>query len=90
LMQNLLQQQQATQRLLAQHARLEQQARSYQDPYVIESEAREQLGYARPGEHVVVVVGPQNQSRSPASATTHSAPPRGFWQAWWNLFFGNG
>lgn len=90
LMQNLAREQQATQRLQDQHARLEQQAKYYQDPYVIESEAREQLGYERPGEHVVVVVGAQNQKQSPASPASKGSPSQGFWQAWWNLFFGNG
>jgi cell division protein FtsB len=90
LMQNLLREQQATQQLQHEHAHLEQQASYYQDPYVIESEAREQLGYERPGEHVVVVVGMQNQKRAPASSSGKGSPTQGFWQAWWDLFFGNG
>ena len=90
LMQTLLREQQKTQQLQDQHQRLEQQARYYQDPYVIESEAREQLGYERPGEHVVIVVGAQNPGRQPASSSAKPSPSQGFWQTWWNLFFGNG
>jgi cell division protein FtsB len=88
LAQNLQHEQQITQQLQHDHARLQQQAAYYQDPYVIESEAREQLGYERPGEHVVVVAGTQSQQQ-PASSRTQNSPPQGFWQAWWNLFFGN-
>jgi cell division protein FtsB len=90
LAQNLQHEQQVTWQLQHEHARLQQQAAYYQDPYVIESEAREQLGYERPGEHVVVVVGTQNQQQQPASSTAQGSPPQSFWQAWWNLFFGNG
>lgn len=90
LMQTLEQEQQKAQQLQAEHNRLEHQAAYYQDPYVIESEARQQLGYARPGEHVVVVTNgmSQNQPQATPKAQTSAAP--GFWQAWWNFFFGNG
>ena len=90
LAQSLQRAQQATQQLQSQHNSLVQQANHYADPYVIESEARQQLGYARPGEHVVIVVGTQTQNQQQASSQTQKASPQGFWQAWWNLFFGNG
>lgn len=90
LMQSLQHEQQSTQQMQREHARLEQQASYYQDPYVIESEAREQLGYERPGEHIVVVVGAQGQKQPSASSAAQAQPPQGFWQSWWNLFFGNG
>lgn len=90
LMQNLQHEQQVTQQLQHEHARLQQQATYYQDPYIIESEAREQLGYERPGEHIVVVVGTQDRQQQPVSSTAPGSAPQDFWQAWWNLFFGNG
>jgi cell division protein FtsB len=90
LMQNLVREQQTTQQLQHEHARLQQQAGYYQDPYIIESEAREQLGYERPGEHIVIVVGAQNQKQAPAALPAKGSPPQGFWQSWWDLFFGSG
>ena len=91
LMQSLQQQQQRVHQMQREHNNLEQQAKQYQDPYVIESEARQQLGYARPGEHVVVVVGAsnQNQQQQPVSSSAKKPAPQGFWQAWWDMFFGN-
>lgn len=89
LMQTLQQQQQRTQQLQSEHTRLEHQAAYYRDPYVIESEARQQLGYVRAGEHVVVVTAGKNQNQ-PQSAPKTSAPVApGFWQTWWDFFFGN-
>lgn len=90
LMQDLQQARQKNQQLQKEHNDLVQKARYYQDPYVIEEEARQQLGYARPNEHVVVVVGANNQGSPPASSSTNAPPAQGFWQAWWNLFFGAG
>lgn len=90
LMQTLQVEQQKTQQLQQEHDRLEHQAAYYRDPYVIESEARQQLGYARTGEHVLVVTAGKNQSR-PASTPKATTPgASGFWQSWWNFFFGNG
>ncbi|HEU5374687.1 MAG TPA: septum formation initiator family protein [Ktedonobacteraceae bacterium] len=90
LMQSLQRQQQMTQQLQNQHTKLQQQASHYQDPYEIESEARQQLGYARPGEHVVVVANASSQSQPRNSSTPKKSAPQNFWQAWWDLFFGNG
>jgi cell division protein FtsB len=58
-----------------QNKSLTKAASHYQDPAVVENEARQQLGYTRPGEHLVVVIG-SNKAQ------------RGFWQDWWNAFFG--
>ena len=90
LTQSLQQAQQQVQQLQREHNNLVRQAQHYQDPYVVESEARQQLGYARPGEHVVVVVGSGNQKQPQQTASPPNQPASpGFWQAWWNLFFGN-
>lgn len=90
LMQNLRQAQQETQQLQNEHNTLTSEVRHYQDPYVIESEARQQLGYARPGEHVVIVSGDSSQSQTHIPTRANGSAGQNFWQAWWNLFFGNG
>ncbi len=89
LMQRVQETQQQTQQLQAYHDRLVQQAKQYQDPSVIESEARQQLGYIRPGEHPVIIMSSDQQGQP---NTTHSASPppaQNFWQQWWNVFFGS-
>ena len=90
LMQALQHEQQITQQLRNKNSSLQQQAKYYRDPYVIESEAREHLGYARPGEHVVVVSGTGKQNQPQPSSRPQPSNTQGFWQAWWNFFFGNG
>jgi cell division protein FtsB len=89
-MQELQQAQQTTQQLEQQHQSLEQQAIHYSDPYVIESEARQQLNYGRAGEHEVAVVGGQQQGQASSSQPTNQPTAQNFWQAWWDLFWGNG
>ena len=81
--------QQQLQQDRAHHDALTKLAKHYNDPSVIESEARQQLGYVRPGEHVVVVVN--DGSTSPTASQRHkgAAQPLGFWQQWWQAFFGN-
>jgi cell division protein FtsB len=89
LMQRVQEAQQQTQQLQAYHDQLAQQANHYADPLVIESEARQELGYIRQGEHPVVVVG-SNQQEQHSTAHSASPPaPQNFWQQWWNVFFGN-
>ncbi len=61
----------------------------HKDPSVIESEARQQLGYVRPGEHPVVIVSGATQEQQPVTTHVSSPPPQGFWQEWWDVFFGN-
>lgn len=88
LMQNLTATQLQTQEAQATHAALQVQATHFADPSVIEQEAREQLGYIRPGEQPVVVVGAQSQPSTTSSHSSKAAPQESFWQAWWNIFFG--
>ena len=80
--------QQQTQQLQAYHDRLAQQAHYYSDPYVIESEARQDLGYIRAGEHLVVIVGSNQQEQQHTSLSSHPQVTQSFWQQWWNVFFG--
>jgi cell division protein FtsB len=89
LKQRVQAEQQQTQHLQAYHNHLVQQASHYQDPSVIESEARQQLGYIRPGEHPVVIVSSGNSEEQGSSRSTSPPSPQGFWQEWWNIFFGN-
>ncbi len=89
LMQRVQEAQQQTQQLQAYHDQLAQQANHYAGPFVIESEARQELGYIRPGEHPVVIVG-SNQQEQQSTAHPASPPaPQNLWQQWWNVFFGD-
>ena len=71
------------------HDELVQLANHYKDPFVIEREAREQLGYIRPGEHPVVISSSPDQGQRNAPQQSNTSPQQGFWQEWWNIFFGN-
>lgn len=88
LMRQVQDAQQQTQQLQTYHDHLAQQARYYSDPYVIESEARQDLGYIRPGEHLVVIVGSNQQGQQNSDQTSHQQTMQSFWQQWWNVFFG--
>lgn len=88
LMRQVQDAQQQTQQLQRYHDHLAQQARYYSDPYVIESEARQDLGYIRPGEHLVVIVGSNQQGQQNSDQTSHQQTMQSFWQQWWNVFFG--
>jgi len=89
LMRQVQEAQQQTQHLQAYHDGLAKQAQHYADPYVIESEARQDLGYIRAGEHLVVIVGSnQNEQRNTVHTSSHTTM-QSFWQQWWNVFFGN-
>lgn len=71
------------------HNALVQANKHYQDSTVVENEARQQLGYTRPGEHPVVVVG-SNDPQQPVTKRRASVQAKqGFWQDWWNAFFGS-
>ena len=88
LMQHVQTQQQQLQRLQDHNAYLTRQAHYYKDPFVIESEAREQLGYIRPGEHAVLITSTTNSEQSVTHRSTTTPAQQGYWQEWWNLFFG--
>lgn len=88
LMQQLQREQHLTRQFQNTHNGLVKQVSYYQDPYVIESEARQHLGYARPGEHVVVVISPATPNQAQSTSTADQPAPQGFWQDWWWLLFG--
>lgn len=81
--------QQQTQQLQGHHDHLAQLAEHYNDPFVIESEARDLLGYVRSGEHVVIVDSAATQEQQAVSVHRGAASSPGFWREWWNTFFGN-
>ncbi len=81
--------QQQLQSVQAHHDALAQMAGYYSDPAVIENEARQQLGYVRPGEHPIVIVNPAQQPTQAVAQHTTSPVQHGFWQNWWNTFFGD-
>jgi cell division protein FtsB len=89
LMQRVQEAQQQTQQLQTYHDHLAQQAQHYADPSVIESEARQDQGYIRPGEHPVVIVGSNQQGQQSTTQISHPPITQSFWQQWWNVFFGN-
>jgi cell division protein FtsB len=69
---------------------LKRQVDHYKDPAVIESEARQQLNYIRPGEHPVVIVGQNNPPRPKAAANSDNAASQDYWQEWWKILLGQG
>ncbi len=73
----------------ARHDRLVQTAQYYKDPAVIENEARQQLGFVRPGDHLVIVVNPNDSKQTRVQTSNQSAQKPGFWQDWWHTFFGD-
>lgn len=67
---------------------LTQQAKYYAQSQVIENEARQQLGYVRPGEHAVNIISVDDQSKTQQQTNGNVSAPQGFWQEWWNSLFG--
>lgn len=80
--------QQQVQQTQQHHDALARMADHYKNPTVIESEARQQLGFVRPGEHAVVVVSENGTAQQKASRQRSTSTQRGFWQEWWQVFFG--
>jgi len=89
LMRQVQDAQQQTQQLQAYHDNLAKQAQHFADPYVIESEARQDLGYIRVGEHLVVIVDSNQNEQQNTTHTSSHTTAQSFWQQWWNVFFGN-
>ncbi|HET7637963.1 MAG TPA: septum formation initiator family protein [Ktedonobacteraceae bacterium] len=89
LMQNVQKAQQQLQQAQDQNAYLRRQASYYKDPFVIESEARQQLGYIRPGEHPIIIVSSTSSTQPTTARATPPPAPQSYWQEWWQVFFGN-
>ena len=88
LMQNVQKAQQQLQQVQDQNAYLHRQASYYKDPFVIENEARQQLGYIRPGEHPVIIVSSTSPTQPTAARSTTPSTSQSYWQEWWHVFFG--
>lgn len=88
LMQRMQDTQQQTQQLQRYHDQLEQLAQYYKEPFVIESEARQQLGYIRPGEHPVIIISSGDSGQQTTTHSVSQPSQQGFWQQWWDIFFG--
>jgi len=89
LMQQVQTEQQKLQQVSNQHSQLVQAMNHYKDKSVIENEARQQLGYIRPGEQPVVIIGARDQHQQQSATQKSGQQEQGFWQQWWNLFFGS-
>ena len=88
LMQQVQKQQQSLQQVQKTNKQLVKDAQRYNDPATIESEARQQLGYIRPGEHPLIIVDANNKGQSKVQTATTRSAQTGYWQQWWNIFFG--
>jgi cell division protein FtsL len=80
--------QRSLQKVQNEHQKLEQQAQHYKDPTVIASEARQQMGYARPDEQSVIVVNEDTKQQTQASPNKNGIQSQNYWQDWWHIFFG--
>src|SRR6266480_5512203 len=87
LMQRVTSAQQQYQQILDKHDYLTKLANYYKDPFVIESEARQQLGYVRPGEYPVIFTSATTKTQPVVSDHQKRAAQQGYWQEWWNAFF---
>jgi cell division protein FtsB len=80
--------QQALNQIQTQHDQLQKEAQHYQDPAVIESEARQELGYIRTGEQPIVITGTNTAGTTKDQKTIATSPQQGYWNEWWQIFFG--
>jgi cell division protein FtsB len=78
---------QSLQKARSENQKLKRQMQYYRDPAVIESEARQQLRYVRPGEHSVVVTNKGHQEQTQTPPNKHVVQPENYWQDWWKVFF---
>jgi cell division protein FtsB len=79
--------QQSLQQVQVKHTQLKRDADYYNDPSVIEREARQQLGYVRPGEQAVIFVSTDQGGLQPPAKHKNASQPQGYWQDWWRVFF---
>lgn len=54
-------------------------------PQFVESEARDKLLLAKPGEGIIII--PNSQLIASPSTAPHIVDPRPNWQKWWDMFF---
>jgi cell division protein FtsB len=88
LLQRVQDAQRQLQSVQRQHDELLQLQAYYNNPSVIENEARQQLGYIRPGEHPVLIISTANDMQQQKTGQAHTASKYDFWQKWRNRLFG--
>ncbi len=79
--------QQSLQQVRAKHVQLKQAIDYYKDPSVIESEARQQLGFVRSGEQAVMIVNTDKREPQHTLKPPSTSQKQGYWQDWWHIFF---
>lgn len=80
----VIEQQKAVEQAKAENDRLKKELSRVSDPAVIEKEARDKLGYGRPGETIVIIP----QSESTKSQIPSSKKEEANWRKWWDLYIG--
>ncbi len=88
LIQQVQSEQQHLQQFQQHNRELKNLEKQYQDTAEIESEARQQLGYIRPGEHPVIIVSPDQKDQTSGQKKQNQGATAGYWQEWWNSFAG--
>jgi hypothetical protein len=89
LMAQVQQEGQTLNQVSTQHAQYQKAHQYYGDPGTLESEARQNFGLIRPGEQPVIIMHAGNQGPSPAQQPQSPPEKPGFWQDWWQIFFGS-
>jgi cell division protein FtsL len=75
--------------LRGENIQLQQDIEKARTDTAIETIAREQLGLIKPGDHPVILVGPQGGETAPRTASPTTAPaPQPPWRQWYDYFFG--
>lgn len=87
LVQQVQMAQQSLQQVSTKHTQLKRAVDYYNDPSVIESEARQQLGYVRPSEQAVVIISTDDGGQQHTSTRKGRPQQQGYWQDWWHIFF---
>jgi cell division protein FtsB len=54
----------------------------------LETLAREQLGWVKPGEVAVITIPSKTEERETAGPVEPRMRERPYWQRWWDMFFG--
>ena len=88
LIQMVQREQQRLQQMQGQRETLKVLGQKYKDPLEVESEARQQLGYVRPGEHPVIIISGEQGQLQAGKEKREAGVVEGYWQEWWSSFFG--
>jgi len=76
--------------LKAESAELEKEAQWLQTDEALETLAREELGWVKPGETGIVALAPTPTATAATTSSVRlSVGRQPNWERWWNLFFGD-